>query len=201
VLAANAAANEMYNPREETENSRHCAVTINILSVFQSNILCNMGQDDVKPTWDLILRLIMGTDMVSHFQLLASAKALGRINWKDYAQRVLGLTLVLKLGTIGFACKEFAVCESHLMDIRDELELDPPITGEEGLFVPEPKIPRETRKKKECMAFCHIIALPLLRTMARLIDGVQPLADVCEENMAVWREELYPPPGRLKRPW
>jgi hypothetical protein len=103
------------------------------------------------------------------------------------------MTMLLKSATIGFMTKEEEVCETHLMALREELTLDPVLSGEEELFGPPPKWPLEVKQMKDNLAFGTIIALPTFLATSKLIDGMRGLIEMCEEHIARWKLTLYPP--------
>jgi hypothetical protein len=141
----------------------------------------------------LILRLITGTDMSNHFSVLKSAKEITTLDWKDYGNMVIGLTLILKLATIGFMYKDGETCDIHLANVRAELELDKPVDPEEDLFGPTPEIPPAIRRKKEILAFTQLIAGPLINTASSLLNGLGQLFTNCQAHVTEWMLDLYPP--------
>lgn len=193
IVAQHELSTEVLNKGQSAESARHCAVLVNVLAAKQNDILRNVPPDKVRNAWDLILRLIMGTDMASHFTIMKAAKDLHSVNWKDYTQMVLALTLLLKMATMGFMFKDVESCNAHLRDVRVELGLDTPFDAEEDLFGVQPKIPPEIRRKKEILAFGQLIVAPLAQAAARLMDGVKPLTDKFQGHMDAWTVELYPP--------
>jgi hypothetical protein len=193
VLAQNELTSDLLNQGQSAESSRHCAKVVNILAIPGNNILKNVPNDKLRTAWDLILRLITGTDMSNHFSVLWSAQKLSTLDWKDYGNMVIGLTLILKLATIGFMYKDGETCESHLGNVRRELELDQPVDPEEDLFGPAPKIPPALRRKKEILAFGQLIARPLIETASCLLEGLTPLVTNFQAHMTDWMLDLYPP--------
>jgi GAF domain-containing protein len=193
TVARDELSTEVLNKGQSAESVRHCAVLVNVLAVKENNILKNVPVDKVKNAWDLILRLMMGTDMASHFQAMKAAKEFHNVNWKEYTQQVLALTLLLKMATVGFMFKDVNTCIAHLSDVRVELGLDRPFGPEEDLFGGQQKFPPEIRRKKEILAFGHLIVAPLARAAAQLMDGVRPLSDKFQGHIKDWILELYPP--------
>jgi GAF domain-containing protein len=193
VLAQNEFSSELLNRGQSAESARHCAMVVNILAMRENNILKNVPGDKLRTAWDLILRLITGTDMSNHFSVLKSAKEITTLDWKDYGNMVIGLTLILKLATIGFMYKDGETCDSHLANVRAELELEEPVDREEGLFGPTPEIPPAIRRKKEILAFTQLIAGPLINTASSLLDGLGQLFTNCQAHVTEWMLDLYPP--------
>jgi hypothetical protein len=193
VLAQNELSSELLNQGQGAESARHCAMIVNILAMPANNILKNVPNDKLRTAWDLILQLITGTDMSNHFSVLRSAEEIPTLDWKDYGDMVIGLTLILKLATIGFMYKDTEACEIHLGNVRAELELDNPIDPEEDLFGLALKIPPEIRRKKEILAFGRLIAGPLIKAASSLLDGLAPLVTNFQAHMNDWMLDLYPP--------
>jgi hypothetical protein len=187
------AANALLGSTQSAAISKHCALAVNILNAPQSNLLKKLQPVQARLAWDFILRLIIGTDMSSHWIFLANVRMLTTVNWRDYAQKILALTMMLKCATVGFITKEEEVCEAHLLSLRQELGLEPSLSGEEELFGPPPKWPPEVRRMKENLAFTTVIAHPTLVATSKLVHGMTPLIEMCEEHMARWKLTLYPP--------
>jgi hypothetical protein len=188
------AANVLLGSNQSAATSRHCALAVNILNASQSNLLKKLQPAQARLAWDFILRLIIGTDMAAHWVLLANTRMMESVNWKDYAQKILALTMLLKCATIGFVTKEEDACETHLLALRQELGLEPAVSHEEELFGPPSKWPPDVSRMKGNLAFATIIAHPTLLATSKLIDGMKPLIEMCEEHMARWKLTLYPPP-------
>jgi len=193
VIAQNELSSQVLNQGQSGECARHCAAVVNILAVKENNILKNVPADKVRGAWDLILRLIMGTDMSNHFEIIKNAKETPSLNWKEYPKMVLALTLVLKIAVIGFMYKDMETCMTHIGEVRTELELDKPVDPEEDLFGGPAKMPPEIRRKKEILAFGQLIAGQLIRVSVPLMEALRPLANQCAEHMKAWTDELYPP--------
>jgi hypothetical protein len=188
-------AAEIFHGGQTAESSKHCALTVKILSDPRSNMLKGLKDTETKYAWDLILRLIVGTDMSNHFKLLSSGKAVSGISWQDYGQKVLGLTLILKIATMSFICREDKQCEMRISDIRAELELDKDLepNDEEERTEDEVILANRVRREKEVMAFGSLIACPFLKMAIGLLDGIDSLYDQALFHMQRWKLELYPP--------
>jgi GAF domain-containing protein len=187
------AANALLGNTQSASSSRHCAVTVTLLSATQNNILKKMRPEYSRIAWDLILRLIVATDMANHWTYMASLRSFQTIFWADYSQKGFALTMLLKCATLWFMTRDPEIAESRLLAIREELGLDPVVSAREELFGPPPKWPIEVRIMKDNLAFATIIVLPLFVETARLIGAVKPIVEQCEAITATWKLTLYPP--------
>jgi hypothetical protein len=135
--------------------------------------------------------------MAGHFALVDTARKLTTVNWREYAQKIVALTMLLKCAAIGFMTKEEEICETHMLALRQELSLEPIVSSDEELFGAPPKCPPEVKRLKDNLAFGTLIAHPVLVATSKLVDGLRPLLEMCDEHIARWKLTLYPPPEEI----
>lgn len=162
--------------KTKPENERHSALTVTLLSDSNTNLLKNVGEEDAKSVWDLILRLISGTDMTYHYRLVDGANKLEEVNWCDHEQKVLAFMMILKGAVVGFMSKEARICDRTILMIQKEIAPDQ----------------TEDQQMKQVMAFGSLVAGPLFYAASSIISGMKIMEDGYRTNMERRKQTLYP---------
>ena len=79
--------------------THHCAESIMILTKEDCNLFSNLSTNDYKIMWNLIIQLILSTDMAKHFDIINQFNEindLGNFNINNQIHRLLLLQLIIK---------------------------------------------------------------------------------------------------------
>ncbi|OHS97428.1 3'5'-cyclic nucleotide phosphodiesterase family protein [Tritrichomonas foetus] len=203
-------ATEILHQGKSSVCATRCSLIISILSKRDSNILKNLKEDELKATWGVIVKLIIGQDPFYHFQLIDSIKGFIQarqkeneklnlhshlIEWNHETQKIAALILLLKAAIISHIVRPDNISEKWQIRAREEMRLDKQYEKDDDFLVSLKKLNREkqTRRMIDTLAFGNLIAIPVFKLLSTIMPQLNLITESGEANIQKCRDFLYPP--------
>jgi len=179
-----------YNDEHVNEN-HHAAAALAVLSQPECNFLRELPKEDFRWVRALVIRLVMGTDMAGHGDILKSLSELKSaedrgVDPMSEKEAFLILQGAMKCADLGHLTLRW---EDHLQWVRrleQEFFRQGDQEKEEGLpvsFLMDREKPGVTKTQ---VGFFDYLVLPFFRTFTSLVPAAHPLLEGVEANRAVW---------------
>ena len=161
----------LYKDRSILE-SYHCSIAIQILTKDDTNLFQNLDEDDYILIWNLIIELILSTDMTFHFKILNNIK-FKEINLKDFNIKLQILQLLLKTADISNVCRPFKITEKWVDLLYDE------INDQNNNF----------DKQKSQIGFYNFICIPLYQILSKIFPSLSFNLENIFINLENWKKK------------
>ena len=165
----------------------HCEQTISVITKPEHNIFEGIDNDQQVNLWQMIISLILSTDMSKHFDIFNKFKALVypqlMFNMQLPQQRLLLMEIALKCGDVSQTCRLMPISERVAKEqmemlqqgIMDKRKTD---TGLDSHMI----------AKYQIGFFC-LIARPLFFVLCEAIPEAKPALNQLEGNLIEWKEK------------
>ena len=193
--------NNIYNIKAETPfgilfkdtsvmETHHITVTIDILAEDNYNLLYTLNEQDYKRMWQMLVRLILATDMAKHFEIIKTTNGQldeSKFNMDDPEDRLTAMCLLLKVADISNVSRPFEIADKWCDILNVEFFRQGDLEKASGIGLTSPLNDREhPDKPKSQIGFYNFVCLPLYNLVARLFPPLQVNADSVKSNLAVW---------------
>ena len=192
----------VYNEKAETPlgilfknqsvmETHHCAVTIDIVTKEETNIFASLNPAEYKSMWNLILQLILVTDMAKHFSFLKEFNEKfdsGKFNLDNQENRVVMMQLLLKCGDISNVSRPFDLADKWVDVLCEEFFRQGDLEQAQGMEYTSPLNDREhLDKPKSQIGFYTFVCLPLFQAMAKAVPKLDCNVQQINSNLSVWK--------------
>ncbi|OHS93093.1 3'5'-cyclic nucleotide phosphodiesterase family protein [Tritrichomonas foetus] len=171
--------------------THHCSVTIGVISKEECNIFESLNPTEIKDIWNLIIKLILATDMAKHYQILQEANEIldkGEYDMSNADQRFVVMRLILKCGDISNVSRPFELADKWCDVLCDEFFRQGDLEKTNGMEYTSPLNDRaHLDKAKSQIGFYTYVCLPLYQAAARGIKELQVNVDQVSSNLEVWK--------------
>ena len=201
--------NNIYNVKAETPlgilfkdqsvmETHHCTVAISILTRDECNLFHSLSESEVKSMWNLVIKLILATDMAFHFKLVKSASEMcdaGPFNINNLDMRLLGLQLILKVADISIVSRPFMIADKWCDVLNEEFFRQGDHEKAQGFGLTSPLNDREhPDKPKSQIGFYNFICIPLYSVITRFFPQLDVNLNSVKSNLEVWKSLMPPAP-------
>ena len=166
----------------------HCEVTIGVISKEEQNIFENIESDQSVQLWQMIISLILATDMAQHFEILNMFKALvypqNMLNLTNSMHKLLLMQIILKCSDVAHTCRLMQVDEDFAIKAG---KLFHGIGLNEDNINEDEKKSDNVKRAKYMMAFIILISRPLFLVLAEAVPGARSAFDQLEGNLEEWK--------------
>jgi hypothetical protein len=171
--------------------THHCATTIRVLSKEEVHIFDALSPVEQKETWNLIIKLILVTDMAKHFTFLKEVNERldsGPLFNNNPNERMLLMQLILKCGDISNVSRPFELADKWCDVLCEEFFRQGDLEKTQGMEYTSPLNDRaHLDKPKSQIGFYQFVCLPLYETAARACPPLSVNVDQIRSNLAVWK--------------
>eukprot|EP01061_Rhynchopus_euleeides_P008574 TRINITY_DN17721_c0_g2_i1.p1 TRINITY_DN17721_c0_g2~~TRINITY_DN17721_c0_g2_i1.p1 ORF type:complete len:707 (+),score=225.19 TRINITY_DN17721_c0_g2_i1:248-2368(+) len=183
----------LYNDRSILEN-HHCSCVFELMRHPKFNILASLSDDQKKEVRDIIVELLLSTDMGNHAKIFNQFRRRAAENPDWYSRREdvkLGMVMAIKMADIGNCSRPKSLYLRWADRIAEEFYAQGDVEKRLNLSVS----PFMDRKKhaadfsKGQMSFMNYIVLPMFDDVAQLLPSLQHLVTQCTSNRSIWTPE------------
>jgi transcriptional regulator with GAF, ATPase, and Fis domain len=171
--------------------THHCQVAINITTKEECNIFANFNSHVYKACWQIIIDLILATDMAKHHSTLQAANQRldeGPLDLHNDNNKIMVMQLFLKCGDISNVSRPFEFADKWCDVLCDEFFRQGDLEKTSGMEYTSPLNDRaHLDKPKSQIGFYTFVCLPLFQTVARAFPELQVNVDQINSNLAVWK--------------
>lgn len=182
----------LYNDRSVLEN-HHLSTAWKAVLAPQNNFIEGMSKEDRATFRELVIDLVLATDIARHFDLtgrFSSRMASGRLDESSKPDRLLLLQLLIKLADISNPVRPFAVYQRWATRVQDEFfgqgdrerQLDMKISTFMDRQAPA--------FEQSQVGFIDFLVMPFVDLWVKQADELQPLKTNIEANRQVWQLKL-----------
>ena len=119
--------------------SMHCSLTFKLMTNFNCDILSNLSNDDWIYARNLIIQMILNTDMSKHFENLGKfrtrAVALSDLDLRSSDDKAILLVMALKCADLGYTAKDTDLNIKWSKLASEELFKQGDLEKEQGLSI------------------------------------------------------------------
>jgi hypothetical protein len=170
--------------------THHCSVAIRVLSQEGNNIFQSMSVSLLKDMWNLIIPLILTTDMAKHFTFLKEVNELlnvGSFDPGNASHRMMMMQLILKCADISNVSRPFELADKWCDVLCEEFFRQGDLEKTRGMEYTSPLNDRaHLDKAKSQIGFYTYVCLPLFETTAKGIPELSVNVDQVKANLGIW---------------
>ncbi|EAY20657.1 3'5'-cyclic nucleotide phosphodiesterase family protein [Trichomonas vaginalis G3] len=169
----------------------HCEVTIDIMSNDQCNLFSALPPQQFKQVWNLVINLILATDMAKHFTILQEFNTL--IDGKTFSMenenhRHLLLQLIIKVGDLSNVSRPFDLANRWCAVLCEEFFRQGDLEMARGMQYSSALNDREhLNKEKSQIGFYTSVCLPLYQSVAKVLPQLESNVVQVESNLETWK--------------
>jgi len=199
--------NNIYNVKAETPlgilfkdqsvmETHHCDVTIQVLSKDEFNLFYALTPSDTKKAWNLVIKLILATDMAHHFKLVKDTTTIvdeGNFTMTNNENRVVALQLLLKVADISNVSRPFKTADKWCDILCEEFFRQGDNEKRAGIGLTSPLNDRDNpNKPKSQIGFYNFICIPLYQIVSKIFHELNINLESVKENLEVWKSMMPP---------
>lgn len=195
----------LHNDKSPLENM-HCALLYETLAKPEFNIFENFTDQKWRDSRKLILTIILGTDMMHHFEQISKTQLFVEVNGDDIKKFCLGekdtidcfgdetnrffvAELVLHASDISNPYKPFSICAAWADLVVEEFSRQGDREKRENLEV-SPMMDRNTIVICNMqMGFIEFVVTPLINAIVNLFPPLHAIATQLSTNYSAWGEK------------
>jgi hypothetical protein len=171
--------------------THHCATTIRVLSNKEAFIFESLSAVEQKEIWNMIIKLILITDMARHFTFLKEVNERldqGPFFNNNPAERMSMMQLLLKCADISNVSRPFELADKWCDVLCEEFFRQGDLEKTQGMEYTSPLNDRaHLDKPKSQIGFYQFVCLPLYETTARAVPPLIVNVEQVKSNLAVWK--------------
>ncbi|KAG4087018.1 hypothetical protein H8356DRAFT_1434063 [Neocallimastix lanati (nom. inval.)] len=168
----------LYNDRSVLEN-HHCAMSFNILLKENNNFLEHVDKEKFNEFREVIIGLVLATDLAEHFQILSlfKKKILNIPKCVQREDKILLMKILIKCADVSNATKEKSIYKRWVDGIMEEFYRQGDM--EKKLNIPlSPFGNRDNANPNSCQkSFIEFIASPIFEALAEWVYTCQSKPD------------------------
>eukprot|EP00899_Mesostigma_viride_P009377 jgi/Mesvir1/18440/Mv14301-RA.1 len=182
-----------YNDRTVLENF-HVAEAFLLMTDDNLNFLGALNAEDYKYARNVIIELVLGSDLKRHFELVEAFKKRAKdkespLSKSNEGDRLLLMQVALKVADIGHAAKKLAIHKKWTDAITEEFYLQGDKERAAGFKV-SPFMDRENNNlAKSQLGFFSFIALPLFEAWVVTFPSSKEILEEMLANIKYWEQQ------------
>jgi hypothetical protein len=165
----------------------HCEQAIRIISKTEQNIFENIDQEQQVQLWQMIISLILGTDMAQHFELVSKLRVLVYpqmlFNAQSPQHRLLLAQIVVKSCDMSSTTRLFPINEKWATHVGK-------FTKQVGKSETETREADQLVVAKNHLGFIMLVARPLFEVLCETVPGLSPAFDQLNGNIDEWKKRI-----------
>ncbi|OHT06739.1 hypothetical protein TRFO_05406 [Tritrichomonas foetus] len=175
--------------------SEHCLNAISVLSSDECNLFGGVSVTVSRPVYNLIIELILSTDMSRHFVIESEFTSLVSSNELDVEENTshknLLMKVVLKSADLCSVSRPYDVAKKSLEYVAEEFYRFGDIDKAEGICFTSPDPRRENiDKKASLVGFMNSVALPLFSALGKAYKTLNVPAEQIARNLTTYQKRL-----------
>ncbi|KAK8891910.1 hypothetical protein M9Y10_029132 [Tritrichomonas musculus] len=175
--------------------THHCTVAITVISKEDCNIFSELDAEQNKNMWNLIIQLILITDMAKHFDFLKMVNGDidkdGPYDESDAQNRLKIMQCILKCGDISNVSRPFELADKWCDVLCEEFFRQGDLELASGMEYTSPLNDREhLDKPKSQIGFYTFVCLPLYQTAARVYPALEANVNQVQSNLKIWKSHI-----------
>lgn len=173
--------------------THHCAVAISIIAKDELNLFHKLDDEDYAHVWDMIVQIILSTDMAKHFVHLNQMNQLVDSQEFDPAviaeHRLLLLKNLLKCADISNVARPFELADRWCSILCEEFFMQGDLEKAAGMEYSSPMNDREhLDKAKSQIGFYSNVCLPLYLALAKAVPALKVNVQSVQSNLDKWKK-------------
>lgn len=184
-----------YNGSSVLENM-HAAESLRLLLLPANNFVERLGRPAFLEFYDLLVQLVLATDMAKHVALLGEFNAVlaaGSFNFERAADRLLLLKLFIKMSDLSNAARQLDVYSEWTTLLCEEFFAQGDAERERGLPVSAFMDRSTCNVPKMQLAFLGVVVIPLVDALVRVVPAASVLRDGIGANIEHWSKVANAP--------
>lgn len=193
-----------HNDRSPLENM-HCSLLYQILGNPATNIQCGLSLAQWRDSRKIVLALILGTDMVHHFEQISKAQVFLEVNGDDTKRFCRGqqeqilcladeksklffMEVLLHSSDISNPFKPFAICEQWADLVVAEFFQQGDKEAAMGMDISPMMDRRNSNMYNMQLGFIEFVVSPLINSVVNILPPLYELATHLTSNFQTWGE-------------
>jgi hypothetical protein len=170
--------------------THHCSTAIRVLSKEECHIFNILSALEQKEVWNMIIKLILITDMAKHFTFLKEVNERfdhGPLFNNNPSERMMMMQLILKCADISNVSRPFELADKWCDVLCEEFFRQGDLEKTQGMEYTSPLNDRaHLDKPKSQIGFYRFVCLPLYETATRACPPLQANVDQVKANLDIW---------------
>jgi hypothetical protein len=191
AVGAEIAMNVLYQMRSILETS-HATLALAILSKERFNLFRSL--EDVRNPRDLVMKLILATDMAKHFEILLNVNNCLKGNMDitgNESHRLLFLQLLIKCADLAPAVRPFEIADTYRVPICEEFFRQGDLTKAAGMvWITRGGENESLDRPKSCFGFFKSVCVPCFEALAKSRPELQNVLERVTGNLALWKTKI-----------
>jgi hypothetical protein len=185
LRASNHPLSRVYNGKSCWEQ-HHASASLELLQDPDANFMLHMSKEQAQSIRDIVVELVLATDMVKHFKCMARFEANAHALQPKEPQeaRLLAMRLVLKAADVGHTTSAWDVHTEWVGRLQEELRRQGDLERQLGLPVtPTADITASEKDRKDAqIGFYDVVVLPLMSMLATYFTGTYQMLKTAQEH-------------------
>jgi hypothetical protein len=187
-----------YNDQHVNEH-HHVASAFAVLHRPECNFLADMPEDDFRQLRNIVIELVLGTDMAKGGSILKSFQDTFGVATDSSTpspsspvskqDAILLLQMAMKCADLGHLALPWDVHQKWVVRVQDEFFAQGDKEKAAGLPVSFMMDRSHPGCSKSQTGFFKFVALPLVRSLAEVAPAAQPMLDAAVANYRNWEDE------------
>ena len=167
----------------------HCEVTIDIMANDQCNLFSALELSDFKHIWNLIIKMILATDMSKHFTIMKEFNnVIETFDFENKEDRILLFEILIKVADLSNVSRPFDLADRWCAALCEEFFRQGNLEAARGMKYTSDFNDREhLNKAKSQIGFYTSVCLPLYQSITRVVPTLDVNLLQVENNLSAWR--------------
>lgn len=175
--------------------THHCTVCIDVISRRDSNVFKNV--DELSKMWQLVIDLILSTDMARHFDIMSILKDIvdNNKNWRNEGNlRLTVLQMIIKLSDISSVGRSFELADRWCGVLCEEFFRQGDLEKAAGMKYTSPINDRDHLDRANSqIGFYRNVCLPFFEISSKIIPDFSLPIDNLMHNLDEWKTRTTRP--------
>jgi len=171
--------------------THHCAIAIDIMSKDSNNLFYTLTAEHYKKMWNLVLSLILSTDMAKHFEIIKEFDRICDSNSFDITNdyhRVILMEMLLKCSDISNVSRPYELASKWCDFLCEEFFRQGDLEHTTGMEYTSPLNDRDhLDKPKSQIGFYNFVCLPLFKSITKAVPQLSVNVEQIEYNLNQWK--------------
>ena len=195
----------IYNDTSVLEN-HHCATASRMLRREECNILASLDKDEYKEFRSIMCRVILATDMSTHFALLSKFReavhSAGGWSPQQQSEKQLLLSTLLHAADLSNSTRSWDISQDWAALVSAEFNAQVKMEKEMGLpFLPFMITDSDESRAKQEMNFIDFIIVPMWKDVVEFLPELGFCLKNASDNRNNWKNlSVYTPSSSSGRP-
>jgi hypothetical protein len=173
--------------------THHCTVAISVLTKDDPNVFRSFTEEQIKKMWSIFIKLILGTDMYRHWELMDSLKeivAKRKRRWvNSETDRLTMMQILVKSADLSTACRPWSQADKFELLVCEEFFRQGQLDKAAGMVYVEGFSDRDHLDKEASqIPFYKSVVLPLFEELGRAFPPLAALQQYVALNITKWEE-------------